>query len=87
MKFDGIKLACSATKKAQPYRFYVQINVDVITGDIYNTEHCDCNSETRYHVKDIIHVITTDTPMTMAQIKDACQIAISDHQALAKQYD
>ena len=87
MKLIGLKKACSETKTARPYTFYVQINVDVTTGEIYTTEHSDVNSETCYHDHNLIYVVKTDKPMTMTEIDDACQIAISDYQALAKQYD
>ena len=86
MKLIGLKKACSETKTARPYTFYVQINVDVTTGEIYTTEHADGNSETRYHDHNLIHVVTTDKPMTMAKIDEACQIAIDDYQLLCKQY-
>ena len=87
MKLIGLKKACSETKTAQPYTFYVQINVDVTTGEIYTTEHADVNSETRYHDQNLIHVATTDKPMTMAEIDEACQIAIDDYRILSKQYE
>ena len=87
MELIGLRKACSETKTARPYNFYVQINVDVTTGKIYTTEHANVNSETRYHDHNLIHVVTTDKPMTMAEIDEACQIAVNDYHALAKQYD
>ena len=86
MRLIGLKKACSETKTAQPYTFYVQINVDVTTGEIYTAEHADVNSETRYHDHNLIYVVKTDKPMTMTEIDDACQIAIHDHQILKEYY-
>ena len=87
MKLIGLRKACSASKSAQPYTFYVQINVDVTTGEIYTIEHSDVNSETRYHDHNLIHVLTTSSPLTMSQIKEFCQIAIHDHQLLKEYYN
>lgn len=86
MELIGLKKACHETKTARPYTFYVQINVDITTGEIYTAEHSDVNSETRYHDHNLIHVVTTDKPLSMAKIEELCCIAIDDHRTLANQY-
>jgi hypothetical protein len=78
MKIKGLKKAAGATKFASPYRWWVQISLDMDDGALLTSDHVSSNSWTRYR-GNVVHVCTTGTPMTMVQISDCVAWAIADH--------
>ena len=82
MKIKGIKRAAGESKGAVPYRFWVQINLDMDTGELLTSFHCDSGSWTIWNMRHTIPVAKTSSPMTMADIALAVDRALYERNAV-----
>ena len=75
-KYHGIRKACSETSFASPYGMYVQIAYNPDEDRILTALHTSINSWTVWD-DGIIHVCNACHPMTMAEIREAIDRALS----------
>lgn len=77
MKLKGLRQACTDTRvNCVPGKLWIQLSVDMQDGMIYTDLHTDSNSWTQYHDKTMLTFLFTDKPLTMVDIKTACDRAI-----------
>lgn len=73
MTYKGIKQVCSDSKTLIRQGMYLQLNLNVKTGEVWSDKHFSIGHGTRFKYEDsnIHHVCNIDQYMTMAEIREA----------------
>ena len=88
LKLKGVNKVTGETKSLKGWYspIYLQLNVDLSTGEIWTNRLCDLghNSWVEYHDGNIISCGTLTYPMTRVQIREKVYEAINNYYALKR---
>ena len=84
VKIKGYKAAAGATRGLRVYgKFYVQIQLNAATGEVYHHTHLRGNySYPEYTDEPILHIMNCERPTSMKKIRDECEYTLRRYERL-----